>query len=206
MATAAKTYRKPRAKRVRAPRKDAKDLVPISIIVDTREPEPLLWQLSQEGFDVSRQTMSTGDFLWITKDFKSVCIERKTVSDLLSSLAKRQGNGKPRVVNQLGRLSQTFDYPVLLIEGSMVATADGNISADGRPSTWAYNSIDNFLLTAQQAGVLVVRCRKGEVPTRIRSLVYYFDKVDHLLPVRQSKDMAPDDTEYLDDTEEKEAA
>jgi ERCC4-type nuclease len=176
------------ATRTRKPRKAAPRKVgpTLPLIADTREPEPLLWQLSQEGFDVSRETLETGDFLWLTKTYKSVCVERKTIGDFLGSLSGTQANGRPRIVNQLTRLV-TFDYPVLLLEGTLSPTADGKVSADGRASSWSHHAVDNFLLTAQQAGVLVVRCRKGHVPERLRSLVTYFDKPEHLLEVKESK-------------------
>jgi ERCC4-type nuclease len=140
-----------------------------------------------EGFDVSRETLATGDFLWLTKKFKAVCIERKTVSDLLSSLAGRQENGKARAVNQLTRLRE-FDHPVLLIEGTMSMTSTGKVRADGRLTSWAWDAVDNFLLTVQQSGITVARCHKGSVPDRLRSLVGYFDKDVHLLPVEESND------------------
>lgn len=162
----------------------------LSLITDTREPQALLLQLEAEGFDVARETLVTGDFLWVTQHFKVVCVERKTVGDLLSSMTGKQQDGNSRAVNQFTRLRE-YPYPVLLLEGSMTMNPGGRVIADGRTTGWAWDAVDNFLLTVQQSGIVVARCKKGAVPQRLRALRTYFDKEHHLLPtVGQGMDNA----------------
>ena len=97
-------------------------------------------------------------------------MERKTISDLLGSLAGKQENGKPRAVNQMTRMKETYQHPVLLLEGSMVMNSMGKVVADGRVTSWDWNAIDNFLITVQQSGILIARCKKNQVPDRLWSL------------------------------------
>lgn len=158
----------------------------VPLIVDSREPETLVWECSGEGFDVSVQTLTTGDFLWLNKQSESVAVERKTIGDLLSSLAGKQENGKSRAINQLTRMKETYQHPVLLLEGAMSMNPMGKVVADGRTTSWSWDAIDNFLLTVQQFGIVIARCKRGKVPQRLMSLRKYFDKVKHQLPLEES--------------------
>lgn len=150
-----------------------------TLVVDSREPKTIDSKLTQVGFTVSRQALPTGDYLWVTSTGLTVCVERKTGSDLLGSMGSRQANGKPRLQNQMDRL-RAFDIPILLIEGFLETHNTGFASVKaGQPSGWLWDSIDNALLSLQRGGILVVRCGSGRVPERLVSLRNYFDKKTH---------------------------
>lgn len=134
------------------------------------------------GFNPVRTTLETGDYLWVSKDNRTVGVERKTASDFLSSLSGKQANGRTRFQNQMDRMRTTYDVPILLIEGYLHPRSDGftEIQA-GNASGWYWDSLDNVLLSVQSAGILVVRCGRGRTASRLVTLRKYFDKPVHRL-------------------------
>lgn len=150
--------------------------------MDTREPVDICWQLQEQGFEVSRVTMDSGDYLWVTHDNRAVAVERKTGSDFLHSIGGRQANGRPRLINQLLRMRETYDISILLIEGQFYPIDAETVMVSGRTRKWRWDAIDNLFLTVQQSGTHVAFCAKGHLGNRIRSLQGYFDKTKHLLP------------------------
>lgn len=161
-------------------------------MVDTREPKTLDQGLSQVGFEVFRQTLDSGDFLWVAKDGKTVAVERKTTNDLLAAMKDTQANGHPRLKNQLERMLQAYDINVLLIEGKLTCGPDGFAVSEGRSTGWQWDGLDNMLISIQRSGVILATCHRGRVPERLVTLVNYFNKKKHTLgplpsEVRQSK-------------------
>ena len=152
------------------------------MIVDTREPVEICWLLEGAGFEFDRVALDSGDYLWVARGGTSVAVERKTVLDLLHSLSDRQANKRPRIINQILRMREAYDEVILLIEGHLVSNSHGKVVAEGRTSTWSWEALDNFLLTVQRAGVAVVRTPKNGLPTRLASLMTYYEKPVHLLP------------------------
>jgi len=79
------------------------------IRMDNREPKELCEALrSKFGHTVSYETLTIGDYL-----FSDVCIERKTVGDLLKSL--RDG----RIWNQLKGAKENYPRPMIILEGAL---------------------------------------------------------------------------------------
>ena len=79
------------------------------IIVDNRERNlDILQTLSDSGMDLSFAQLPVGDYIVSDR----ICVERKTVSDFESSIIDN------RLFEQLGRLNESFDKPILIIEGS----------------------------------------------------------------------------------------
>jgi len=74
--------------------------------IDNREPKEIGIQLSHNhGIEVTYEQLPIGDYL-----FSDVCVERKTISDLLQS-------SRGRLWNQLKNMKDNYDRPVLLVEG-----------------------------------------------------------------------------------------
>lgn len=153
--------------------------------MDTREPAALQMTLASYGFPVTTTALSSGDFLWVSRDSRSLCVERKTVSDFLSSISDKQENGRSRLVNQMMRMRESWDEPILLLEGELKATETLRVIADGRHTKWSWDTVENTLLSIQRTGILVTRCHKGAVPERIESLQKYFERKRHLLPIKE---------------------
>lgn len=88
---------------------------PLSVVVDTREPDSLVALLAQMGVKVERKLVTPGDY--IVSD--ECAVERKTVSDYFNSLF--QG----RLMEQMGRLKEAYLRPVLVIEGNLAYELEG---------------------------------------------------------------------------------
>lgn len=82
----------------------------MKIIIDQRERNPdIINCLEKTGIDIERKTLPVGDYVVSNR----ICIERKTISDFESSLI----NG--RLFDQIERLKQAYEFPIVLIEGNI---------------------------------------------------------------------------------------
>ncbi len=82
----------------------------LRIIMDQRERNPeLITTLASKGIDVDVQTIPVGDYILSDR----VCVERKTVPDFESSII----NG--RLFDQIERLMEGYEFPILILEGSL---------------------------------------------------------------------------------------
>ncbi len=80
----------------------------LRLIVDQRERnEELICSLETMGFAIDVQTIPIGDYVISDR----ICIERKTISDFESSIMSG------RLFEQLGRMKETYQLPILLLEG-----------------------------------------------------------------------------------------
>ena len=80
----------------------------LKIIVDNRERNmEILDGLSDSGVDLKFAQLPVGDYIVSDR----ICVERKTVSDFESSIIDN------RLFEQLERLHQSFEKPILIIEG-----------------------------------------------------------------------------------------
>ena len=135
---------------------------PISI--DDREPNANSFQtgLKRRSINSKVEQLLHGDFIWTLSTLEgneqiSVVVERKTIQDLLNSVAD-------------GRLARFIDRPIpddemriLLLERS-----DRKLLKAG--FKWKETGVDNVLLECQMRGVPVVSCQEGQVVDRIASL------------------------------------
>ncbi len=153
------------------------------LIVDTREPKDLVTKLKKK-FDVTTEALKTGDYIFTTTAGEKVVVERKTISDFLGSISGKQKNKRSRLANQLTRMVNESGTPVLLLEGRLTCGKGGRVVADGRIRKWSYTAVDNYLLTIQRAGVTVAHCERGGTVQRIQSLITYYNKQDHSIPIR----------------------
>jgi len=115
------------------------------IYVDNREMKSFTFE-SLKGFDAKLEPkqLKVGDYICSDR----VCIERKTVSDFIQSMFNQ------RIFEQLSSLSESFERPVLIIEGNSKALfSERNIHANtvrgilsaiaidfGIPIIWTHNS------------------------------------------------------------------
>ncbi|MHA2176305.1 MAG: ERCC4 domain-containing protein, partial [Candidatus Hodarchaeales archaeon] len=79
---------------------------PLHIIVDHREPNTIKKHLIKLGMDIKEEQLDIGDYL--VSD--NIVCERKTGIDLISSLMDN------RLFEQIDRLIETYDQPILIIE------------------------------------------------------------------------------------------
>jgi len=80
----------------------------VKVIVDHREvPSGIVRELAQLGVEVEARQLDVGDFILSDR----VGIERKSVGDFLQSIVDK------RLLSQAKQLSETFERPVLILEG-----------------------------------------------------------------------------------------
>jgi len=92
-----------------------KNLKTIKMFVDQRElRSPVVRELERLGTAIDVKTLVVGDYILSDR----VGVERKTVNDFLSTLV----DGKRNVFNQLSDLRDSFERPILIIEGSGLYT------------------------------------------------------------------------------------
>ena len=94
----------------------------LSIIVDQRERNTeLLDTLKEIGFNIDINLIPVGDYIVSDR----VCIERKTVSDFESSIISG------RLFDQLERLKETYELPLIILEGDQKDFRLGNNVING---------------------------------------------------------------------------
>lgn len=129
--------------------------VPPVLLVDKRQAG---WQeahLTAGGFDVRMCMLPSGDFAWSTP-WGRVGLEDKPLSALVTD--RRNG----RLDDELRRLVDTYELPILFIRGIPKVSADGSIKwlpqeAEYREG-WTIDSLDNLLLGRQMKGVYITWC------------------------------------------------
>lgn len=138
------------------------------ILIDVYEKGPtkqaIIKYLTDAGIAHDIQKLGTGDFWIICDNGKVVCVERKAVSDLVTSI--KQNN----LVAQVSRMLESFDYCRLLIQGVMfkpTKISDGPYAPEfavapfrGNTSTSYLHTLDarrliGTLSTIQTSGVIV---------------------------------------------------
>jgi ERCC4-type nuclease len=115
------------------------------IFVDDREPEEVIRALRRQNLAVEVHHNDSGDYV-----FGEVAIERKTISDLIGSVCSK----KHRLWDQLGTMKDTYQQPILLVEG-MINWKDPYLS--GILTTvilfWKYQTI--FTLGMEETALAV---------------------------------------------------
>jgi Fanconi anemia group M protein len=102
------------------------------ITVDNHEKNSLvISELVSLGFEIKFQHLKVGDFL-----VKGICIERKTVSDFISSMISR------RLLRQLEEMQQ-FEERLLIVEG----IDEQELYSDNNVTGMHPNAIRGFLLS-----------------------------------------------------------
>lgn len=156
------------------------------LIIDTREPPTYRTAVKSKflaaGVEVLETSLITGDYMWSLLTGEDVLVERKEVSDLLSSI------GGGRWAQQVPRLVR-YHLPLLLVEGTILRLANGDLKQTKyKLSGWTVDRLENTLLTAQMAGLTLTHCGQGAsaVANRLWSLYQFSHKSEHesLVPRR----------------------
>lgn len=123
----------------------------IATIIDSREPG---WvrALSFGGAMVACSPLDAGDLLATCDDGALLAVERKTPSDLLSSIRD------DRLWAQLAGMRKVTPWAYLMVTGDLRCSTDGKVITDARGTGWNWASVQGALLQAQEMGVFVVQC------------------------------------------------
>lgn len=123
-----------------------------SAIVDSREPD---WarSLTFGGVPTVVMALDSGD-VWATcSDHCTVLIERKTPSDLLSTLRQK------RFFPQCAKMLEVTPWSYVVITGILYHDRTGMVTISGAGHTgWRFDDVQGALLTAQEMGVGVLTC------------------------------------------------
>ena len=123
-----------------------------SAIIDSRE-SAAVKRLTFGGILTTVMALDAGDLMPVCDDGSILLIERKTPSDLLSTL------GKKRFFPQIERMIEVTPWCYVVITGQLYRNRDGNVTVKGAGHTgWNYDSVQGALLTAQEMGVGVIYC------------------------------------------------
>jgi len=139
-------------------------------LVDSNEPELIRSALKTTGWDQER--LNSGDYAFFSSDGKPIGIERKTVSDLISSLTGR-------LPNQFFNLIEDYEIPILLIEGHW-GKQIGHISQAGQIYNITWEQVWNFIRTWQDRGIsLEFTTDIHHTIERLEELYKYYQKPYH---------------------------
>lgn len=122
-----------------------------AVMIDSREPKHIQ-SLCFDGAIKAVTMLDYGDALITTDDGEMICVERKTPTDLLGSIADE------RLFAQMRGIKALTEWAYLVITGELTANVAGLVVADKRTTGWRYDSVWGALLTAQEMGVRVVMC------------------------------------------------
>lgn len=151
--------------------------------VDSREPEIIRTKLIEIGW--TQKQLYTGDYYFLTGDFKRLGITRKRVDDLLSSIGDRFSK-------QLEEMLDSYDKCILLLEGSwrMVNPSNNIISGHGVSyNTWSM--CWNYIRRWQDKGFTIeITVDEGHTIQRLNELYALYQK---------SYSMSAKSKDYTDD-------
>ena len=142
------------------------------IVVDSREPREIAIEVAlgaPKGEELVVREMSAGDIL-IERNNRRMLIERKTPSDLLSSLSDG------RLFQQAMRMREECPRSLILITGHLYPTREGKVKVGGFTTGWNLWSVRMALLRIQLSGVAVLEIGERDLPEVIRHLFHYLEK------------------------------
>lgn len=149
------------------------------IEVDYREPTEIKRGLRPLAEVVC---LDTGDYAFNALDDSPVKVERKMGGDLLSSFT----SGK--LARQLREIRAETSNAILLIEGWFTSTKTGKVRWSKRTSGVSWIALQNFLLTAQGAGIKVVHSPNTKMTILMLCQLYqYYQKDQHTALLAREK-------------------
>lgn len=165
-------------------------LVP-TLIADVYEPEEIRSKLSDIIIQVADLTKDSlgGDYMWVSDFGKTWAVERKTVQDFIQSFTSG------RLTAQLRQCTENYDFTVLLIEGLITQTDEGNVLVPQRSRgiqnfAFKYSQVQDILLEAQLTGVLLqFSTTKLDTARHIRRLYNWSNREEHQLLNRRRKNL-----------------
>ena len=149
----------------------------IKPIVDSREHSYIRTVLLK--YNWAQQALSAGDYLFNSAQHsEQVCITRKTIEDLLSSMHSGFGN-------QLEEMLNLYDKNIILLEGKWSCITDIHlkrrlVTSQGVNNHYTWNMVWNFLRTWQDRGFTIeITLSMRHTVDRILSLYKYYQKPEH---------------------------
>ncbi len=139
-------------------------------IVDSNEPWTIRQKLIEYGWE--QKGLYSADYWFFSHNFKKVGIERKTVSDLLSSIGQR-------LSSQFEKMAEHYDYKILLLEGSWRIIA-GRVTTTQGITTWLMSTVWNYIRSWQDRGFTIelTSCEEHTI-RRLNELYAYYQKPFH---------------------------
>ena len=120
-----------------------------AVLIDSREPA-WVQQLTFGGAMTAITALDYGDLLITTASGDLLAVERKTASDLLSSIASN------RLFNQIAGLVQRTRWAYLVITGELRCGSTGQVITEHGENGWTWESLQGALLKAQELGAMVI--------------------------------------------------
>lgn len=172
------------------------------VLVDDREPDSAVPRLREYGLLALSSRLESADYESYPHGLKCL-IERKTMSNLLTSMSDRQ------LVSQAHRMVESSDLCFLLREGAFRRSPQAVLEyysprdprADGEgwvQSGWAWDSFQGIMIDIQMMGVKMLDCPVlGEYPMEIARVLVNLHKEEHRwIKERQRPDVVFLDKEY----------
>lgn len=142
------------------------------VIVDKNEKatSPTTVDLLQTKFpDLILGDLDYGDVQIILDDGKRLAIERKSVHDLLASIADG------RLFSQVERMAQA-DYSIVIVVGTLSYTVDDMAVANGEKTNWNGASVRGALYAVQFSGCPVLYSNERWYPILIEGIANFVAK------------------------------
>jgi ERCC4-type nuclease len=118
-------------------------------MIDDREPAHIR-ALTFGGVPTLVTRLEAGDIWVTTTDGVCLAIERKTSTDLLSTIAAG------RFLPQVAELIKVSRYAYVLITGTLAPGPENKVISDRGLTGWQWTSVQGALLSAAELGVMVV--------------------------------------------------
>lgn len=122
-----------------------------AVSIDSREPDHIK-AMKFNGLPTGVMELSAGDLWATTSDGKILMFERKTVPDLLASIADG------RLFSGIARMKGFSPWVYLAVTGAMSEHATGSVVAGNRKTEWDWASVQGALMTVQELGCVVFYC------------------------------------------------
>jgi len=147
------------------------------VLVDSREPQSIIDALSAVyGVHVSQ--LAAGD-VNVPTPSGLLAIERKTPSDLLSSI------GDGRLFDQARAMVESVRFPLIVVHGSLLYNQDDLAVADGRDTHWRGVSVRAAIRAVQWAGCAVEIVPAGQFVRAVSEAIQTASK--ERLPARAQR-------------------
>ena len=127
------------------------------IYIDTREKTDTIMDIISSMPDLLKKVdhftikkLDLGDYLIEKTNGDTVLIERKTITDFMTSVYNKSGNGT--LSSKLMRMRTVADEAILLIEGNYTRSSDGFVHAHAGKYGLPYGVFQTFQLHRQRPG------------------------------------------------------
>lgn len=157
-----------------------------ALMIDSREPE-WVQKLTFNGLPTMVTMLEHGDLAAVCSDGRTILIERKTVDDLLSSIADG------RLLNQAARMVSQTRWCYLLVTDQLRSNRDGMVISDRGPTNWRMSAVYGALLSVQEMGIFVIHCNGDNDYERCVLSIGQRDRQDDLVvePARFPRLLTP---------------